>query len=697
MFVTIDFETFWSSKDYTLSKMGPVEYVRDQRFEAQLVSLVSGLWNGTTQPRVECFEGQRISQMLHVVRAGRLAGGPVVWIGHNLAGFDALVLSEQFGIHPKHMWDTISMMNWTGVSRLVGKSHAKLTEYFGTGVKQAGTVVSDGKHMDEMTPEDRAFFKQYCKDDALQCCKNASLMLPYMTADALQFMSITARMATDPKFVLDQQLIEQYISDLDVAVAQARVDLMQYFHFASEEDFLKSVRSAEKFAGMLRSLGVEPPRKVSEAKTATKKAQLEYMMQTAQTAEEQANVQAMMERDLPVLTYAFSKQDLDFLSLREHPDMRVQMLVNARLEHNSSINRSRAERFLVFARQNRPVPIMLSAFNAHTSRYTAGSGNDEASDRLQFQNLSKRDPGKALLRKAIKAPAGHKVVACDSSQVEARCLAWVAGETGLVEQFRQGRDPYSELAEIIFNVPAADIKAGAKSGDKKMKLYRNVGKTAILSAGYGVGAQKFSDTLLRSGSMMGHSVEEHHELAFHAHAVYRSAHPAIVGFWKLCSNVIRNLLLGYSGSFGGPDGNLFTYGYMPVCGRTQVASIAMPSGYILRYPNLRCEQESGKPVYYYDRQRGKNMATTKIYGGSLTENLIQGFAFQVLMWQACRMDGCGVPLAANIHDSFAAVVSESYADETARIMERCMSEVPPWAQGLPIACEVEIGDDFTVV
>ena len=687
----IDFETYWDAQKYTLSKMGPIEYVRDQRFVPQLLAVMRLDETGPTGTVTDDVEGMRRFLQAHCDDA---------LVGHNIAGFDALVLSEYFGVKPKRIYDTIGMMNWIGYSRIIPRSHAALTELLGNGTKKAGTVVSSGKQWPQDFSEvEQKFFAQYCHDDAEQCARNTMRMLPFMSRDALLFMSITARMATEPVFELDEKLLEEYIAEIDAKVEQARKDLLSIFHFTSEGAFLAAIRSSAKFAVMLTSLGVEPPMKVSEAKTKTKRAQLEMMMEQARTVEEQVEIHKRMETELPVMTYAFSKTDLSFLALREHPDMRVQMLVNARLDHNTSIDRSRAERLLFFARQHRPVPIMLSAYNAHTGRYTAGAAEDGgSSDKLQFQNLSKRDPSKAKLRQAIHAPAGYKVVACDSGQVEARCLAWAANETGLVAQFREGRDPYSELAETVFQVPHEEIFYGAKHGDKRLKMYRNVGKTAILSAGYGVGAQKFSDTLARQGAKLSDDPDKHREMAFNAHAIYRAAHPNIVRFWTLCGNVIKDMEAGYSGRFGGPDGTLFEFGTkeMGDCGR-QVPYVMLPNGYHLWYPGLRVENDGGKVQYVYDRPRGKNMVKTKLYGGSLTENITQSFAFMVLAWQACRMHEAGIRLAANIHDSFATVVPEDEAEETAKKMEHYMNMCPEWASTLPIACESEIGRDFGVV
>ena len=688
----VDFETFWDSKDYTLSKMGPIEYIRDKRFTPQMMSVQCV--DDPGQPYVWDNIKDRAT-VRHALEMLEMSPN-VSWCGHNMHGFDALIFSEHYGFHPHRILDTICMARWCGLARLGRESHEALTEMLGHGKKKAGTVVSNGKRWpDDFTPEEQAFFKQYCADDTSQCAANAAAMLPYMTDDALRFMSITARMATEPMFELDEEMLEGYIRELDAAAEKSRQELLGMFHFPDMASFLAAIRSSDRFAVMLRALGIEPPMKVSEAKTKTYfgKLQAQADAGSAEAAQALANAE-------PVMTYAFSKTDLDFLDLLHSDDPRVSLLVQTRLEHNSSIARSRAVTLLKFARDKRPVPVMLSTWKAATGRYSAGV-SEGASDALQFQNLSKRDPSKLTLRRAIKAPKGRCIVAVDSSQVEARCLAFVAKEMLLVQQFAQGRDPYAELAEVVFGVPAKDIHDGAKAHDPKMKMYRNVGKKAILSAGYGVGARKFSDTLLRDGVRMSDDLDKHREMAFNAHAVYRAQNPNIVALWRTCERVIQALVNGESGQFGGPNDDLFSFGVIGVGPRQDilVPSVWSKSGYILRYPNLRCEYDGGsKPQYFYDRPRGKNLVKTKIYGGSLTENIIQSFAFvDILMWQGCRMDEHGVPLAANIHDCWAAVPRVEEAEATLHTMEYWMSQVPAYAAGLPIACEGEIGYDFTVV
>lgn len=690
--VVIDFETYWDSKTYTLSKMGPIEYVRNENFVPQLCAFT--LSNGSC-----CVDCSVVEHECLRTTFENLDTHDVAWCGHNMHGFDSLILSEFFDFHPRKIWDTIAMMRWTGLSRVCRESHAALTEFLGNGHKAAGTVVSDHKQWpDDFTPEERMFFIQYCKDDAGQCYQNAQAMLPYMTPDALRFMSITARMATEPSFVLDEDLLLEYLSDLDAAADKARQELMAMFSFASNADMLAALRSADKFADMLRSLGVEPPLKESAAKTKTKREKLRLAADAGipGAAEELENMQ-------PVMTYAFSKTDVDFVLMQDHPDQRVALLVRTRLQLNSSIDRSRAETLLKFARMHKPLPIMLGAWLAHTGRYSAGASADAGTktDKLQFQNLSKRDPSKRKLRQAIKVPEGQVVVACDSAQIEARGLAFVANEVGLLTQFREGRDPYSELAETIFGVPWQDIKAGAKAGDKKMKMYRNTGKTGILSCGYGVGHYKYSNTLLRQGIHLHEDLDRHHELARYAHGIYRAAHPNIVAFWKTAENVLEAMLRGESGTFGGPNNDIYTFGIMPVGPRTDlcVPSVRFPSGYILRYPGLRAERnDRGRWQFVYDTYKGASKIPTHIYGGAFTNNLVQGLSFvDVIMYQGCRMDEAGIKLACNIHDAWASVVPEEQGEHVKQQMLHYMSMVPPALNGLPVACEAEIGTTFEIV
>ena len=682
--VVLDFETYWDSKNYTLLKIGPISYIRDSRFSAQLMSYIVTDASTMTYDRVRVAEHDNIPAVLAALK---LDAPDVVTVAHNGNGFDFLILSEIYHVVPRIAIDTMCMERWTGVSRIQNESLKSMAKFFQCGEKVEGTVISDGrKWPEDFTPDERTAFIQYCRNDTEQCFLSFKAMLPFVTADALLFSSITAKMACNPVLRLDDDMLTAYLNELSDKVTKARNDINKMFMFKSDEDFLKAIRSSASFVKMLELLGRKPPMKYSVAKSETKRKKLE--------AEGMTN---LSEEDYAVYTPALAKSDLDFVAMASDADERVALLVRTRLENNSSIQRSRAETFHALAKSGRPMPVMLNAFKAHTSRYTAGN-SEGSSDKLNLQNLSKRDPSQLTLRKAVQAPEGMALVACDSSQIEARILAYVANETELVDAFRRGADPYADLAEKIFQIPSEKIHKGAKSGDKKLKAYRNVGKTGILSAGYGVGWRKYADTLLRQGVRLSSDIDQHYEMAHHAHNVYRASNPNIVAFWDTCQTVIKALYLGYSGEFGGPNDNIFQYSVAPICGRDDVPTIIGPNKYTLRYFKLSCEvsEKNNREEYYYTRVKGKSELKTKIYGGALAENLCQYLAFALLQWQACRMTEQGIRLIANIHDSFLAICPEDEAEHTKSVMESCMSSVPDWLGDFPVACEAEIGKDYCI-
>ena len=208
------------------------------------------------------------------------------------------------------------------------------------------------------------------------------------------------------------------------------------------------VGSAEKCAALLRALGVEPPTKTSPT-----------------TGKE---------------TYAFAKTDEAFKALLEHDDLRVRAVAECRLQTKSTLEEGRTERFIKIAERG-TLPIPLRYYAAHTGRW----GGD---DKINLQNL----PRSGELKNAIRAPIGYKIIDSDSSQIEARTLAWLAEQDDLTQAFEDGQDVYKIMASAIYNKPEADIS----------KQERFVGKTTILGCGYGMGAKKFQAQLAAMNVVM---------------------------------------------------------------------------------------------------------------------------------------------------------------------------------------------------
>ena len=192
-----------------------------------------------------------------------------------------------------------------------------------------------------------------------------------------------------------------------------------------------------------------------------------------------------------------------------------------RLGTKSTIEESRIERFIEIGRRNKSrLPIPLKYYGAHTGRW-AGS------DKVNFQNLPSRDKKKKTLKNAVIAPEGYMVINCDSSQIEARVLAWLAGQDDVVKAFAEGRDVYSEFATKIYKKPIS----------KANPIERFVGKTCILGLGYGTGALKLQHTLKTQPPGAVVTEDEAKEFV----SIYRTQNDKIIDFWRECDNLLENL------------------------------------------------------------------------------------------------------------------------------------------------------------
>jgi hypothetical protein len=296
------------------------------------------------------------------------------------------------------------------------------------------------------------------------------------------------------------------------------------------------------------------------------------------------------------VAFAFSKTDEEFLELQNHEDVDVQALVECRLGNKSTIEQSRTERFIgISTRGTLPVPLQYYA--AHTGRFGG-------TDKINLQNL----PRDGVMRKAIVAPAGHVLVVADSSQIEARMVAWLAQEHDLIEAFRSGADIYSLFATDVFGVQVT----------KKDKERRFVGKTSILGLGYGMGGAKFQNTLRKGQG--GVRFEMDTKEANGVVQLYRGKYTAITALWKQGTGVLNGLVAGESGAFG--RAGVVTAA--PADEFEGIPRIILPNTMAIRYPGLRSEMGEKGPQFQYQVKEGRRVYETRIYGGKLTENCLAG-------------------------------------------------------------------------
>jgi DNA polymerase I-like protein with 3'-5' exonuclease and polymerase domains len=354
-------------------------------------------------------------------------------------------------------------------------------------------------------------------------------------------------------------------------------------------------------------------------------------------------------------TYAFAKTDEGFKALAEDEDVRVQALVAARLGNKSTLEETRTQRFIDISKRGLlPVPIRYYA--AHTGRW----GGD---DKINLQNLPSRGPNAKALKRSIIAPEGHMIVEADSAQIEARVLAWLAEQEDLVTAFANKEDVYKKMAYSIYNVPVDGVS----------KAQRQIGKVVILGAGYGVGHVK-----LRAFLKMQAGVEVDLDEAKRIIDIYRQSNSNIRKLWKDANNSIKYMYQGSVLQFG-------RQGVLEVVD----GGVRLPSGLVMRYDDLRGEQNEKGAEYTYKTRRGR----TRIYGGKVIENVCQGIARCIIGEQMLKI-AKRYRVVLTVHDSIACCVPYYEADDCKAYVEECMRWTPDWAKGLPVDCEAGIGVNY---
>ena len=295
------------------------------------------------------------------------------------------------------------------------------------------------------------------------------------------------------------------------------------------------------------------------------------------------------------------------------------------------------------------MPVPLRYYAAHTGRW----GGD---DKINLQNI----PRKSLLKESIVAPAGHLLIDADSSQIEARTVAWLAGQTDLVDAFERREDVYKIMASSIYNKTETEITNGE----------RFVGKTTILGAGYGMGATKFGIQLKTF------NVEIDDAEAARIIQVYRNTYPYIPRLWKEANSSLDALRAKQTAQVG----------CQPQALTLTENGFLLPSGLYLNYPDLQKDQDE---QYSYASRRGR----IKIYGGKVVENLCQALARCIIGEQMLRI-AKRYRVVLTVHDAVMCVVPEAEAKEALSYVNECMRWRPSWAETLPLACELGVGVNY---
>ena len=529
-------------------------------------------------------------------------------IAHNMA-FDGFITSEVYGFKPAFYIDTLSMSRAT-------RGHAThhdldtVAKAFGHGGKVKRDALANTKDKMRLTKDEEAKLGGYAVDDVDDTYKIFWDMYPHMPDDELRLVDITMRMFCDPVLEID---IPRVKAELEKELGDKTAALLR--SGAQVEDLM----SNDKFARLLQAAGAKLPQKISPS---TGK-----------------------------LTYAFAKSDLAFQELMKNGNDKVRALCEARLKVKSTIGETRANRFLEAGRDGMKLPILLNYSGAHTHRWSGGN-------KMNLQNLKRGGE----LRRSILAPKGHVIVVADSSQIEARVLAWLAQQMDIVNAFATKQDVYKLMASVIYNVPVEDVT----------KDQRFIGKICVLGLGYGMGPQKLQQTL-KQGTM-GPPVDISEDECRRIVGIYRQKNWKIKAFWKKMDQVITNMTLGIESKEGPLEvGKGF---------------IRLPNGMFLQYFGLHGTAEITRDdLVMTETTYLTRTGRAKLYGGLLTENVVQALSRIIIAEQMLKIHDAGYRIVCMTHDEIICVVPTKKADKALKHIIEIMSTAPDWAPGLPLAAE----------
>jgi DNA polymerase I-like protein with 3'-5' exonuclease and polymerase domains len=601
--ITIDFETYYSQQ-FSLSKVTTEEYIRSSRFET------IGIAVKVNDEETQWFSGTKLKIKKWL---SQFPWDDAITVAHN-AMFDMAILSWVFDIHPVRIADTLSMLRAIDGPD-AGNSLAKAVERYGLGEKGTEVINALGKRRLDFTPDELKRYGEYCINDVELTHKLFHVLLETgFPMIELKLIDLTINMFTEPVLTLDKQVLTNHLS----IVRNAKDDLLSKAMIGKDQ-----LMSNGQLAELLRGIGVEPPTKIS-----------------AKTGKE---------------AFAFAKSDEAFKELLEHENPVVQAIVAARLGVKSTLEESRTERFIQIAERG-ALPVPLRYYAAHTGRW----GGD---DKVNLQNL----PRKSELKKSMLAPEGYMFIDCDSSQIEARTLAWLAGQHDLVAAFDAGEDVYKLMASSIYGVPI----------DEVTDPQRFVGKTTILGAGYGMGAAKFQAQLKTFGVTM-----ELDECKYIIN-VYRQTYPMIPKLWREAGDALDAMANNQTATFG-RTGVVTVEGYN---------GIRLPNTLRLKYPNLRYVMHEGKSEMVYDQKKGRAVLPTRIYGGKCVENVCQALA-RIVIGEQMLMIARRHRVVMTVHDAVGVITPATLLEETRQFVEQCMRMRPKWAAGLPLNCESKIGASY---
>lgn len=289
-----------------------------------------------------------------------------------------------------------------------------------------------------------------------------------------------------------------------------------------------------------------------------------------------------------------------------------------------------------------------------------------------------------MIRTALVPQDGAIFIDADFSAIEARLIAWLAGEDWVLDVFRTTGKIYEATAARIFGIPFETIVKGNPN-----YAYRQRGKVATLALGYqgGVGAMK-----RMGGDQLGLDDAGLQDIVDR----WRKQNPRIVTLWAAMEDAARLCIRSGKGIQAAPHGVVYRMERSTHC-PFPFLTIRLPSGRKLFYadPQVQRSDEDGRWHIYYSEPTNAGWARSETYGGKLTENLTQAVGRDCLAYALHNLRAAGYKVVFHVHDEVVIEIKTQDPDAELERVVKIMSQPPPWADGLPLNAAGWYGDYFT--
>ncbi len=627
--IYLDFETYWDTA-HTLSRMSPTEYIQHPDTEIISVSIKEG-----DEPTYVLFGEDNIRKHMQA-----MDWSDAMAIGHNMSGFDSMILAWRLGINPKMYGCTAAMARsrysktsvFFGGKSLTGVSLKKLSYELDVGAKlDLEATNTKGKHLVNFSEDEIAAMEEYNKMDTDLCAKLFKKLIKGFPKQELVLIDMTTRMLVEPQLVLDAPKVHLALRQVKEEKRDSLLQLAKALDIGTfianrlngtsiEETVRTELASAAKFGALLEKLGVPVPMKVSPTNAAK-------------------------------MTPALAKTDEAFIALQTHKNPLVASAAMARLEVKSTLLETRLEAFLQTAAVCKgmiPVPLKYAGAD------TTGRWSGEQYNMQNLPRIGATPKASDALRMSLLAPPGHKVIVSDLSGIELRVNMFLWQVPYAMELFEASPDKADLYryfaAHDLYNIDEIQVT----------KTQRQVGKVAHLGLGFGAGGATFQ----KVAKLMG-GVDMSLDEATKVVEAYRSAHAEIATGWKTFQSNLTNIKQGVEAAID-PWGMCVT----------EQNAVRLPSGRRIYYPDLKQERDAnGKLEWWY----GNGRTRARIYAGKGVENLVQALARDVIAEHAVKFfKATGMRPALTVHDELVYVVPEDSAEQSLEQLQTIMRQGVSW-------------------